>query len=370
MKRLSIVVLGLSITSSWGNGHAVTYRGLLRALTRRGHSVTFLERDVPWYAEHRDLPDPPFCRTFLYADPGELRTAYGRLVREADLVIVGSYVPDGIAVGRWAISAARGIVAFYDIDTPVTLASLARGDCSYLSAALIPLYDLYLSFTGGPTLEHLVRRHGAQRARPLYCAVDPEQYFPGEATADWDLGYLGTYSPDRQPKLEELLNRPARALPGGRFVVAGPQYPDALEWPVNVARLAHVPPDRHRSFYSRQRFTLNLTRADMAAAGWSPSVRLFEAAACGAAIVSDWQPGIEEFFVPGEEILIARSSEEVAKLLRETPEPARRRLGARARARVLAEHRAEHRAAELEDHYADALVRRRSADRPVEAEVH
>jgi spore maturation protein CgeB len=361
MKRLSIVVLGLSITSSWGNGHAVTYRGLLRALSRRGHAVTFLERDVPWYADNRDLPAPPFCRTFLYADLDELRTAYGKLVREADLVIVGSYVPDGAAVGRWAISAARGVVAFYDIDTPVTLASLARGDCDYLSPALIPLYDLYLSFTGGPTLELLERRHGAPLARALYCSVDPEQYFPAEAAADWDLGYLGTYSADRQPKLEELLNGPARALPDRRFVVAGPQYPAELAWPDNVERTPHVPPGGHRGFYSRQRFTLNLTRADMAAAGWSPSVRLFEAAACAAAIVSDWQPGIDEFFRPGEDILIARSSEEVSKLLRDTPEPARRRLGASARARALARHTADRRAAELERHYVDALAQRTSA---------
>jgi spore maturation protein CgeB len=339
----------------------VTYRGLLRALARRGHAVTFLERDVPWYADNRDLPRPPFCRAFLYADLDELRTTYGRLVREADLVIVGSYVPDGAAVGRWAISAARGVVAFYDIDTPVTLASLARGDCEYLSPALIPLYDLYLSFTGGPTLELLERRHGAPLARALYCSVDPEQYFPAEAATDWDLGYLGTYSADRQPKLEELLNGPARALPERKFVVAGPQYPAELAWPENVERTAHVPPDGHRSFYSRQRFTLNLTRADMAAAGWSPSVRLFEAAACAAAIVSDWQPGIDEFFRPGEDILIARSSEEVSKLLRDTPEPTRRRLGANARARALARHTADHRAAELERHYVDALAQRTSS---------
>jgi spore maturation protein CgeB len=273
MSRLSIVVLGLSITSSWGNGHAVTYRGLLRALSRRGHDVSFLERDAPWYAGHRDLPAPSFCRTFLYADLATLRREHGARVRDADLVIVGSYVPDGVEAGSWTIETARGVVAFYDIDTPVTLASLERGDCAYLSRELIGAYGLYLSFTGGPTLNLLESRYGARLARPLYCAVDAERYRPVEAERRWELGYLGTYSADRQPKLEELLNRTARALPGRRFVVAGPQYPADLQWPPNVERIDHVAANDHPAFYAAQRFTLSVTRADMVAVGWSPSVR-------------------------------------------------------------------------------------------------
>lgn len=361
MRRLSIVVLGLSITSSWGNGHAVTYRGLLRALARRGHRVTFLERDVPWYAENRDLPDPDFCRSLLYADLDELQDEHASRVRHADLVVVGSYVPEGEAVGRWAAAVARGVVAFYDIDTPVTLASLARGDCAYLSPELIPLYDLYLSFTGGPTLDLIERRYGSPMARALYCSVDPEAYFPERARPRWELGYLGTYSADRQPKLEALLNAPARALPHGRFAVAGSQYPDELEWPANVERIAHVPPDRHRAFYAAQRFTLNLTRADMAEAGWSPSIRLFEAAACGAAILSDWQPGLDEILRPGEEVLLVRDAEEVLETLRATSENARRELGARARQRVLSRHTAAHRAVELERCFEEASARRCAA---------
>ncbi len=225
--RRSIVVLGLSITSSWGNGHATTYRALLRALAARGHDVLFLERDRPWYAANRDLPQPPFCRTLLYDSVEQLAARFSRPVRDADLVIVGSYVPDGVTVGRFVLATARGVTAFYDIDTPVTLAKLARGDHEYLSADLIPGYDLYLSFTGGPTLARIERDYGAQRARPLYCAVDPELYFaePGQATVD--LGYLGTYSADRQPKLDRLLIETARRWPAGRFAVAGPLYPPA-----------------------------------------------------------------------------------------------------------------------------------------------
>ncbi len=353
-RRLSIVVLGLSITSTWGNGHATTYRALLRALARRGHEVLFLERNQPWYAANRDLPRPPFCRTLLYDGLGQLAARFERPIRAADLVIVGSYVPEGVAVGRFVVATARGTTAFYDIDTPVTLAKLARGDDEYVSADLIPSYDLYLSFTGGPTLAAIEQRYGARSARPLYCGVDPELYFPEPGEASVDLGYLGTYSADRQPKLERFLLEPARRWAAGRFAVAGPQYPDATAWPANVARTDYLPAHRHRAFYGSQRFTLNLTRADMVAAGFSPSVRLFEAAACGTPIISDAWPGLETLFEPGREILLASSPDEVLRHLRECPEARRRALGAAARARVLRAHTAAHRALELEALVAEA----------------
>jgi spore maturation protein CgeB len=350
-RRLRIVVLGLSITSSWGNGHATTYRGLVRGLVRRGHDVLFLERDRPWYADNRDLPRPPYGRTALYGDLDELRAAHAPAIGGADLVIVGSYVPDGIAIGDWVQAEASGLTAFYDIDTPVTLASLARDDCDYLAARQIAGYDLYLSFTGGPTLARLERDFGAPAARVLYCSVDPELYYPeSRRGAEWDLGYLGTYSSDRQPTVEALLLKPARAWAEGRFALAGPQYPDAIAWPKNVARTAHLAPAAHRAFYNRQRFTLNVTRADMIAAGWSPSVRLFEAAACGTPIISDRWDGIETLLEPGREIFLAESPAEVLRLLRGLPERERRAVARRARDRILAEHTAAHRAAELEAH--------------------
>jgi spore maturation protein CgeB len=143
-------------------------------------------------------------------------------VRQADAVIVGSYVPEGVAVGEWVTATACGLTAFYDIGTPVTLAKLERGDTEYLSPALIRRYTLYLSFTGGPTLEHLEQRYGAAQARPVHCAVDHHLYYPEPCAERWDLGYLGTYSLDRQPALEALLLEPARRWTPGRFVVAGP----------------------------------------------------------------------------------------------------------------------------------------------------
>ena len=357
---MKIVFLGLSITSSWGNGHATTYRGLVRGLVRAGHDVLFLERDKPWYAGNRDLPEPPYGRTALYGSVDELARRWTPALRAADLVLVGSYVPDGVEVGRLVQREARGLTAFYDIDTPVTLAALEAGSCEYLTPELLPGYDLYLSFTGGPTLRHL-EALGAPLARALYCSADPEVYRPDPAApARWDLGYLGTYSPDRQPVVDALLCQPARAWAPGRFVVAGPQYPETCDWPGNVERVQHLAPDKHRGFYAAQRYTLNVTRADMVRRGHSPSVRLFEAAACGVPIVSDWWAGLDEFFRPGEEILIARGAEDVLAVLREVPEERRRAIAARARARVLAAHTGDHRAAELVAHAAEAASVRAS----------
>ncbi len=345
---LRIVIIGLSITSSWGNGHATTYRGLVRELARSGHDILFLERDVEWYAANRDLPHPPHGRTVLYRSLDELKQTFVADIEGADLVIVGSFVPEGSDVGRWVVDHAEGITAFYDIDTPVTLAKLARGEEEYISRQLIPRYDLYLSFTGGPTLERLEREYGAPIARPLYCSVDPNLYYPESVPPQWDLGYMGTYSDDRQPGLSRLLMTPAAGWPQGRFAVAGPQYPAEIQWPSNVHRIEHLPPARHRGFYAAQRFTLNLTRADMVVAGFSPSVRLFEAAACGTTIISDRWEGLDTFFEPGHEILIAESPEDVLGWLRDLPDDERQAIGARGRERVMAQHTAAHRAAELE----------------------
>jgi spore maturation protein CgeB len=354
---LRIVIIGLSITSSWGNGHATTYRGLVRELARLGHEILFLERDVEWYAANRDLPHPAHGRTVLYRSLDELKRTFAADIEDADLVIVGSFVPEGCDVGRWVVEHAGGITAFYDSDTPVTLAKLARGEEEYISRELIPRYDLYLSFTGGPTLDRLEREYGAPLARPLYCSVDPDLYYPEAVPAQWDLAYMGTYSDDRQPGLSELLITPAARWTEGRFAVAGPQYPAHIRWSSNVHRIEHLPPARHRGFYAAQRFTLNLTRADMIAAGFSPSVRLFEAAACGTPIVSDRWDGLETFFEPGQEILIAESADDVLGWLRELPDEERSAIGARGRVRVLAEHTAAHRAAELETYALELLAR-------------
>ncbi len=341
-----IVIIGLTVTSSWGNGHASTYRSLLRGLAARGQRVLFLEQDEPWYAANRDEPHPDGAVTLIYQGLDDLKQFEGAVSRAA-LVIVGSYVKDGIKVGDWVTSVAHGRTAFYDIDTPITLNNLETGNAAYISPNLIRRYDCYLSFTGGKLLQHIESQYGARRARTLYCSVDPTEYQPISVKRKWDLGYLGTYSVDRQPALEELLLAPARHWWRGKFAVAGPQYPEAMLWPPNVDRTIHLSPREHSAFYGAQRFTLNITRELMKKAGYSPSVRLFEAGACAVPVISDWWEGLDSIFRIGEEVLVTEDGEATLRYLRNLSESQRLGIAAAARGRVLAEHTPQVRAAQL-----------------------
>ncbi|HKO11188.1 MAG TPA: glycosyltransferase [Acidobacteriaceae bacterium] len=348
---MKIVIFGLTITSSWGNGHGTTYRSLVKALARLGHHVDFVEKDVEWYRSNRDMPQPAFCTVHLYENWAESSEAMIHLCRDAEAVIIGSYFPDAIAVTDELLHSGIGPLLFYDIDTPITMAQLrAQGRTEYLEASAIPHYAAYLSFTGGPALRELEDTFGSPCAVPFYCSVDPDLYRPVPPHSEFacDLSYLGTYAPDRQPKLMRLLDNTAALLPERRFIVAGPQYPADANFRTNVERIIHLSPREHPAFYSSSRFTLNLTRADMVAAGYSPSVRLFEASACGAALISDDWKGLAEFLTPSEEILLPHDECEVADILRNFPEDGRKRLGARARERILSEHTSIHRAQQFE----------------------
>jgi spore maturation protein CgeB len=349
---MKIAIFGLSITSSWGNGHATTFRALCRELWRRGHAVVFVEKDVEWYRSNRDMPEPEYVSLRLYGDwaadgIGVVRAA----VADADVVVVGSYFPDAIRATELLKQECGAPVFFYDIDTPITLAALRlHGQCEYLRAEDIPSYAAYLSFTGGPVLGEIEKRFGSPMAVPFYCSVDPQLYHrtPVREPFACALSYLGTYAADRQSKLMELLNAPAAELSGERFLVAGPMYPAGTPWSANVVTHPHLPPSDHAGLYSSSRFVLNLTRADMVAAGWSPSVRLFEASACAAAMVSDAWPGLEDFFTPGEEIVVAATRDEVVQMLTGMSEAEARRMGEAAQARTLAKHTAARRAEEFE----------------------
>jgi len=318
---MRIVFLGFPITSSWGPDHATNHRALARELTRRGHEVLLCERD------------------FERAESD---------VRAADFVAIGCHMPDGAAVATWALDTARGTTAFYDTDTPVTLDRLAVGGHEYLTPELVPRFDLYLSVTGGPTLQRLENEYGARKAVAFHCLVDPEAYHAVGGPLRWDLGYLGTYSDDRRPTVEALLLEPARRTGMRSFAVAGSQHPADIEWPDNVERLDDVPPVDQPAFYAAQRFTLNVTRAAMRKAGWSPSAQLFEAAACGVPVISDVWPGLEEFFEPEAEVLLAHDTDDVLRHLRDVGDDERRTIAARARRRVLGAHTAARRCEQLE----------------------
>ncbi len=354
-KPLTICFFGLSITSSWGNGHATTFRSLIKELYRQGNQILFFERDVVWYASNRDLPNPNFCDLYLYDHLNELKTDHLEKIIHADFVIQGSFVPEGIALAEWLTGAARGLKAFYDIDTPVTLQLLESKSCDYLNEQLIPKFDIYLSFTGGSILDHLQDVLKSPCAKPLYCSVDPELYFPMDIEKSYDLGYLGTYSDDRQPVLGKLLVEAARNMPKGRFTVAGSLYPENIQWPPNVERISHLPPKDHVKYYNQQRFTLNVTRQAMIKWGYAPSVRLFEAMACGTPVISDFWEGLDEFFSFGNEILIAKTTAQINSYLGEFSKEAQEEIGKKGRLRILEAHTSKIRASELIAYYYQAV---------------
>jgi len=336
-------IFGLTISSSWANGHATPWRGLLRALHANGHHATFFERDVPYYAAHRDLASPPYCNLVLYADWSSVLPDARRALAEADVAIVTSYCPDGIAACREVLAQPRTLHVFYDLDTPVTLTG-----ADYLLPELIPEFDLYLSFTGGPILDEL-RRLGARRTAPLYGSVDPDVHAPvanPPASYRCALGYLGTYAADRQPTLDRLLLQPARKRPGQQFMVVGSLYPAEIEWPTNVRTAWHLDPHEHPAFYSANRVTLSVTRQAMLEWGYTPSGRIFEAMSCLTPVLSDPWPGLETFFEPGVDILVANGVDGVESAL-DLSDSELRSIGETAREKTLARHTGAARAREL-----------------------
>lgn len=357
---MRIVIFGLSVSSSWGNGHAALWRGLIRALLEAGHSVVFFERDVPYYAANRDLHAlPEGGKLVLYPDWAEALAPMRRALAEADVGMVTSYCPDGLAATELVLDADLAVRCFYDLDTPVTLARLEAGEqVGYIGPDGLAPFDLVLSYTGGGALEALRTRLGARRTAPIYGSVDPALHRPASPRPEYQalLSYLGTYAADRQATLERLFVEPARRLPEARFVIGGAQYPQEFPWTANTYFVRHLPPPEHPAFYCSSRLTLNVTRDAMARMGWCPSGRLFEAAACGAPILSDWFAGLDEFFAPGDEILVARTTGEAIDAL-QLDDAALDAVARRARERTLEEHTAARRAAQMVSAFEAATAR-------------
>lgn len=347
---MKMVIFGLTISSSWGNGHATLWRGLTRALIKRGWRVTFFEHNTAYYAQTRDLHSIDGGELVLYDAWRDIIARAERDLREADVAIVTSYCPDGISAGELVTSSAGCIRVFYDLDTPITLAQLSQGRCaSYIGPRGLARYDLVLSYTGGDALIALREKLGARVAVAFYGHADPSVHRPAPARSAFagDLSYLGTYSPDRQQGLVRFFLDPARRRSDYRFVLGGAQYPPDFPWAANIFFVRHLPPQDHPAFFRSSRLTLNVTRRTMAAMGWCPSGRLFEAAACGTPIISDEWPGFSDFFEPGREILIAREPEDVLDGLNRSAADLAA-MAHLARERLLAQHTSDHRAAELE----------------------
>jgi spore maturation protein CgeB len=336
---LKITIFGLTLSSSWGNGHATPYRAILRALHRLGHRVTFYERDVPYYAKHRDFFQQEYCDLKFYSSWDAIRHQAVPEAAESDVVLTASYVPEGARIADALLALDSPLRVFYDLDTPITLQSLAEGDLDYIHSRQLAAFDLVLSWTGGDALLRLERDFGARHVRPLFGCVDPDVYRPTPPRPGQrcELSYMGTYAPDRQAKLDSMFLEPARLRPASRFLLAGPLYPPEWQWPANVQRFEHVRPADHPALYCSSRLTLNLTRETMAASGYCPSGRFFEAAACGTPIVSDWFRGLDSFFEPGKELLVASGASEVLSAL-DLPDAELLHIADRARERTLDEH--------------------------------
>ena len=363
---MKLVIFGLSVSSSWGNGHATLWRGLLRALAGAGHTVVFFERDVVYYANHRDMKSLDGVELVLYPEWDEIHASASEHVRGADVAMVTSYCPDAQAASA-LICESTAFSVFYDLDTPVTLAGVASGmPVPYLPGGGLADFDLVLSYAGGLALAQLQERLGARTVAPLYGHADPTQHRPVAADARYraDLSYLGTYAPDRQAGVDQLFIEPARRRAQRRFVLGGSNYPAGFPAQDNVTLMPHVSPPDHPAFYCSSRATLSVTRAAMASLGFCPSGRLFEAAACGVPVVTDDWTGLPHFYTPGDEIIVATRAEDVIAAI-ELPDATLSRIGRAARERTLDEHSSARRAREMLDLFELSSLSRRSSPAPL-----
>jgi hypothetical protein len=360
---LDLVVIGRSLTSARGNGHTSFHRALVAALVACGHRVLFLQGNDQ--EEPQDLPSIPRAELAGYDSLAHLERRFRDRVRHADAVLVGSSTLGGADLGHWVNDTAEGTTVFVDIDAPKTLRRFESGGLPHAEQGLIRRYDVHLSIAGGPALRALEHAHGCGPARAFLPMVDPRELRPNRSTQPrWHLGYLGAYSAERESRLDQLLVEPARRNGDLTACVAGAGYPENAKWPHNVERVGPLPPAERARFYGQQRFALHVTNDRPAKGCWSPCVGLFEAAACGVAVVSDPWEGMDYFFRPGAEILVAESAEDVLRIVHDTDASEARMIGERARRRVLARHTAEHRVCQLEQHLRDARERPRAPDRP------
>jgi spore maturation protein CgeB len=361
---MKITLFGSSIVSAYWNGAATYYRGICRALYARGHQITFVEPDIYDRQQHRDLAeDPPYA---------EVRVCRGwdDLARELERARGSDFVAKFSGVGGWDLELARGVldlqrpgcvVAFWDVDAPATLAAaFAEPEHNPNTfRALAPRFDMVLLYGGGPPVQESYARLGARATHLIYNAVDLDEYYPVPSVPAraCDLLFMGNRLPDREQRVHDFFFRAARLAPDLTFVLGGSGWHEWVDLPRNVRAIGHVPTGEHRAWNCSARMVLNITREDMARFGYSPATRVFEAAGCGSCLVTDSWTGVDEFFTPDEEILVADGAEDIVRHLRGVASDRAREIGRRARARVEREHTYESRAERFEDVVRCAVAR-------------
>lgn len=349
---LDIAFFGSSLVSAYWNGAATYYRGIIRALARRGHRITFYEPDAYGRQEHRDIADPPWARVVVYAGDGSDGVARAlEAARGADLLVKASGIGVFDPLLERAVLEVRrpdALVAFWDVDAPATLDRLAE-DPADPFRELIPKYDLVFTYGGGDPVVQAYHRLGARRCEPVYNALDPETHHPVPPNPRFeaDLGFLGNRLPDREERVDRFFLEAARARPDRRFVLGGSGWGDK-DLPPNVDYVGHVYTRDHNAFNCTPRAVLNVNRESMARYGFSPPTRVFEAAGAGGCLITDAWEGIELFLEPGREVLVAESGSRVVEHLDGLGSGAGHAIGKRARRRILAEHTYDHRAAQVE----------------------
>jgi spore maturation protein CgeB len=348
---MRIVFFGSSLVSSYWNGAATYYRGLLKALAALGHEITFYEPDAYGRQQHRDIADPSWARVVVYpANDDGWRRSLDEAARHADLIAKAS----GVGVFDRELEVAvpetarpETIVVYWDVDAPATLDSI-DSDPGHHLRRMIPRYDAVLTYGGGEPVVRAYKAVGARQCVPIYNAVDPDTHFPVPPSSDLacDLGFLGNRLPDREARVEEFFLKPAASLPDRRFILGGSGW-ESKAMPPNVRHLGHLGTGSHNAFFCSALATLNINRDSMARYGFSPPTRIFEAAGAGACLITDAWEGIELFLEPGTEVLTAADGDAVAALLQKLTPCDARAIGTAARARILAEHTYAHRARQV-----------------------
>jgi spore maturation protein CgeB len=349
---MNIAFFGSSLVSAYWNGAATYYRGMVRALHQRGHSITFFEPDAFGRQQHRDMADPPWAQVVVYpahSDPDALRAV--EQARGADLVVKASGVGVFDELLEAAVLDLQGPecrVAFWDVDAPATLDRLHANPHDPLRV-LVPRFDLVLTYGGGEPVRAAYRTLGARECVPIYNALDPTTHHPVAADPRFeaDLAFLGNRLPDREARVDEFFLRAATLLPGRRLLLGGSGWQDKA-LPAGVDYVGHVYTADHNAFNCTPRAVLNVSRESMARYGFSPATRVFEAAGAAACLITDAWEGLEQFLEPDAEVLVAHRAEDVAQHVRRLDAAAARAIGRAARRRVLAGHTYAHRAAQLE----------------------